>query len=542
MDTLWRITLLTIVVLACQISQIFGQNYRGESEDFDDFDLSSKDSTQKRFSKFVRIGRGLSSFIRIGRQVPFEKFDLYQLANSPYGIDDDNSDTGKSAFFEMPPETFEQPSKRLSSFVRIGRNYDDGDELDDNINKRGGAFIRMGKFPSSAFLRNRGGSVNGYTAQPYYRRTGRIGHSSFIRIGKRDTSDALRRMSENENVQDTNDITQQVKSTVGYNDIDSLLKDQERRYLKIGREVEEINSEEKPDDVNDGKRYLKIGRDVVNKTNEIEADGQSVHDPENEGTDRVFDKRLSNFVRIGKGSSDRLDKPPEKRFSKFVRIGKNYNTVPNKRRMSSFVRIGRQNNQLDNFPKRRISSFVRIGKKSSDKDDSDDQQETNLYAENWSPTEDDYDTTNKRISSFVRIGKSQEQLDDDINKRYSSFVRIGKSGNSLENELAKRYSSFVRIGRNYPNLKNEFDKRLSSFIRVGKNNAGTNSEDFNKRISSFVRIGKNSPSLIGRADKRYSSFVRIGKGADDFDPTTHKRLSSFIRVGKRATDTSANTD
>ena len=327
MDTSWKNILITILILACNTAYISGQNYDGDSEDYADFDTpglnSYSDNVQKRFSKFVRIGRGLSSFIRIGRQVPFDELDVYQLANSPNAIDNDNSDTGKSAFFEMQPETFENPAKRLSSFVRIGRNYGDEDMLADNREKRGGAFIRMGKFPSSAFLRNRGGNVNGYTAQPYYRRTGRIGHSSFIRIGKRDTSDALRRMSENENIND--DITKHLQNTVGENDIDSILNDQERRYLKIGRD-NEVESNENDDDEGEGKRYLKIGREVINKT---ETDDQALSEFSTEENKEDVVKRLSNFVRIGRGSStsDWPSDPQEKRFSKFVRIGKYYFNV-----------------------------------------------------------------------------------------------------------------------------------------------------------------------------------------------------------------------
>ncbi|XP_045175679.2 uncharacterized protein LOC123536528 [Mercenaria mercenaria] len=538
MDKQWKHLLLSILLVTSNICQIVGQNY-DESTDFDEFELPGAegytDNLQKRLSKFVRIGRGLSSFIRIGRQVPFEELDFYQSADIPHAIDNENGDTDNSAFFELEPENINKPSKRLSSFVRIGRNYNGGNVLPENdVNKRAAAFIRMGKFPTSAFLRNRPGRVDGYNSQPYYRRTGRIGHSSFIRIGKRDTSDALRRMSENENQYENGDLIQQLKNAQSDDEIESILKTDNSRYLKIGRDVED-ESIEKGINETDNKRYLKIGRDVEDESSEKDTEISSLAAAQDDKTVESLDKRLSNFVRIGKGGPSPIEYPynwpdtqQQKRLSNFVRIGRNSDNLD--KRISSFVRIGRGRNLADDIAKRRVSSFVRIGKKSKTIDPNTEQRTRPLVGTLKST---DFNNGNKakRISSFVRIGKNPEQLDNEMNKRYSSFVRIGKSGNSLENDLAKRYSSFVRIGRNYPQSENEYNKRLSSFIRVGKNNPGTDNE-YNKRYSSFVRIGKDSPSIIDNAAKRYSSFVRIGKNSDDFDPSYDKRLSSFIRVGK----------
>ena len=138
--------------------------------DIDDIDDTG---IEKRRSRFMRIGRGLSSFIRIGKSGIYAPVDgLYD--DDEYENDDQgqiNGAVGKG-----------YANKRLSSFVRIGRGMGYPREAE----KRG-AFIRVGKFPSSGYYHSRySGNVS-----PYYRRTGRIGHSSFIRIGKRDTSSTL---------------------------------------------------------------------------------------------------------------------------------------------------------------------------------------------------------------------------------------------------------------------------------------------------------------------------------------------------------------
>ena len=225
---------------------------------------------EKRLSKFVRIGRGLSSFIRIGRDQPeLYGYDEEDMGGEPFMGGEPYDDDDGSAF-ESPE--FQSPDKRLSSFVRIGRGNGLSEPLQDGFEKRGGAFIRLGKFPSSALLRHRGGMIHSIARQPYYRRSGRFGKSSFIRIGKRDTTDALNRM-ENEHP-------------------DGPLNP-----------------------LDDYRRYLRIGKDL---------------DAEGDDKESLYNtKRLSSFVRIGRRPAEGFyrdltdsDELKDKRFSKFVRIGK----------------------------------------------------------------------------------------------------------------------------------------------------------------------------------------------------------------------------
>lgn len=184
-------------------------------------------------------------------------------------------------------------------------------------------------------------------------------------------------------------------------------------------------------------------------------------------------KRLSNFVRIGRPSSQ------------FVRIGKG----------SHFVRIGRPGN------------FVRIGRSSLE-----DENTSDPYPE----TDDEMDAE-KRASRFVRIGKASRFVrigrgDNDDDKRMSSFVRIGKAdGSSLDEDVEesvedpeKRASShFVRIGR-IPS---------SAFVRIGKIPA-----------SAFVRIGRKPGQTMSGEEGDFSNFDRISRMGQ----------SSFVRIGKRA--------
>ncbi|KAL4225126.1 hypothetical protein ACF0H5_015819 [Mactra antiquata] len=441
--------------------------------DFPDTDPATNSEIQKRFSKFVRIGRGLSSFMRIGRNFLSEPSAFYQLKDVP---DDKYTDSNEGAFYDFEPTDFETGDKSLSPYVRFDNEDGNEDENTGAVVKRGGAFIRMGKFPTSAFLGGRSGKVTQLSPAKYYRRTGRIGHSSFIRIGKRDTTDAVRRMNANENEDDNNGL---------------------ERYHKYR-------------DENGTKRWLTFGRDIDDDKNVLE-DLPDVSHTENdmEGNAAPANKRFSSFVRIGRNfkqgeleSSD-TNNGPAKRYSSFVRIGRD----ADKRRFSSFVRIGKSlfapQPQYSSDIDKRLSSFVRIGK-------------------SYNPYQNDMD---KRFSSFVRIGRNYEPEDSDIDKRYSSFVRIGKSSDDdLVDDVSKRFSKFVRIGKNVDN--EDLQKRLSAFVRVGKGLNDDNDEGLmDKRYSSFVRIGKSIPDQY----KRYSSFVRIGKSMDD---QPDKRLSAFMRVGK----------
>lgn len=504
----WKRQLLSTLLVTSHFCHILSQSYNDEAESFEAFDIPDSDTypedIQKRLSKFVRIGRGLSSFIRIGRQSPYDDPYFYQSANLPEATDDITGDSRNSAFLELDSNNFDNPEKRMSSFVRIGKNYNArNDWRNFNTVKRGGAFIRMGKFPSTAFLRNRPGRVDGLAPEPYYRRTGRIGHSSFIRIGKRDTTDALKQRLE-QNAKHVSYEKNTSSKDRKANDSENI-GTENRRYLKIGRDLFEHAGSD-----NEENKEIKTDEEHM----------QQVKSQEN------VDKRLSHFVRIGRGdtSSDEYSEknaPEQKRLSNFVRIGKSDNIAS--KRISSFVRIGkRQNEEAEIAKRRRMSSFVRIGKSSIPLDENTARSigivEDTLASSG--PADRD-----KRLSSFVRIGKNSKQSDD-ASKRFSSFVRIGKSGDDLVTDLNKRISSFVRIGRANPY---DVNKRLSSFIRVGKNNPYIKDH---KRFSSFVRIGKNYPTLADRPEKRVSSFVRIGKSIGDLEGDYDKRLSSFVRVGK----------
>lgn len=457
-------------------------------------DLIRDDDLQKRFSKFVRIGRGLSSFVRIGRDNPSHEIDFYQPGVLPgeYVNDPEISD-----FTGFQPNGFETPFKRYSSFVRIGRDYGNEDDAQDVMQKRGGAFIRMGKFPTSAFIRNPE-DFQGYTQPSYYRRTGRIGHSSFIRIGKRDTTNALK-LSEQTDSDVKNRHTVQSdaeNSTIDKADLQELIK-----YLYEQREDDFSNKES-----TDSSEDLRKDTDKKRLSNFVRI-GKSPETSLNNAFETTDEKRLSNFVRIGK-RNENIDK----RLSNFVRIGKrSEQPLDENKRFSSFVRIGKS--LFPSTPDKRFSSFVRIGKSS----------------EHFDPLMD------KRFSSFVRIGKSADPFDEE-QKRYSSFVRIGKSSDS---EPEKRMSSFVRIGRDYLRLKDEIKKRLSSFIRVGKPYQNENNPD--KRFSSFVRIGKSSEGhdIVSNIRPRFLDSEEDGledKNNIDFkdqsDDLNKRALSRFVRFGR----------
>ncbi|XP_052801149.1 FMRFamide-related neuropeptides-like [Mya arenaria] len=370
----------------------------------------------KRLSKFVRIGRGLSSFIRIGRNKPSE--NIYQ------GLDDGDDDFGDSddvtdysAFSDVIPDDYRQQDKRMSSFVRIGKNFEsDEPDIYEEPEKRAGAFIRMGKFPSSAFLHRNGGRINSISRQPYYRRTGRIGHSSFIRIGKRDTTEALRK-AEFEN----------------QNEISNVGDDQGKPSYYDGQQI--VN------DGNEQRRYIRLGKDLDGDEHGNRYDYIPMGD--------LPDKRMSSFVRIGREPGQMYENT-------------DLNPFGMSKRPNSFVRIGKALEQLRNTIKKRMSSFVRIGRNPLD-----------LMLDQDGSNNIGADST-KRSSAFVRIGKQGDALEAD--KRMSSFVRIGKDTRSLDyNNEQKRYgyeppfkrmSSFVRIGKNVDGFQQV--KRPSAFVRIGK--------------------------------------------------------------------------
>lgn len=396
----WKRQLISTLVVATYFSQITAQTYNDEPTNFEEFEYPDEDTypndVQKRLSKFVRIGRGLSSFIRIGRQSPYNELDFYQSSDIPDAIENEIGDSRNSAFFELEPEHIDVAEKRPSSFVRIGKKYNVRNDFNDEIPvKRGGAFIRMGKFPSSAFLRTRPGRVDGIAPQSYYRRTGRIGHSSFIRIGKRDTSDALRLMLEQKAESNANHSNLNVKD--GNANVSENTDTENRRYLKIGRDTEAKLQYDKENTDSENRRYLKIGRDAE----DIGLNGQENTDLENR-----------RYLKIGRDAED---------------IGQNdqENTdLENKR----YLKIGRDTETGIQYDTEQLQKIADSG---------------NLYVSNDAEQMDQENgqgTVDKRLSNFVRIGRGdahpadylhsqmdlQEVSKEAQEKRLSNFVRIGK--------------------------------------------------------------------------------------------------------------------
>ncbi|KAK3608493.1 hypothetical protein CHS0354_010342 [Potamilus streckersoni] len=372
----------------------------GEPDYFSPEQLDSINSDpQKRLaSSFVRIGRGLSSFVRIGKSSPSvsdgeystedfssEKRPLSTFVsigkNSPYYTPDDMTDEPlddelssqelnelqkrPSSFVRIGRGSNRLGANKYSSFVRIGRDLDDMDKRyssfvrigrdmekteDRTPQRRGSAFVRVGKFPSMDFLQSRESLLRTLMEQPYFRRTGRIGHSSFIRIGKRDTSHAIKLQLEKDDLERLN------------------------RFLRIGKEVEDAlygNVEADPnveteknirDIVSNGKTSKRYSSFVRIGKSPQDDDGY-VRNMDDKEISLDTSKRYSSFVRIGKKSEDMTE--PEKRYSSFVRIGKkSENTTEPEKRYSSFVRIGKKDtaSYIPTDTTKRYSSFVRIGK------------------------------------------------------------------------------------------------------------------------------------------------------------------------------------
>ncbi|KAK3102199.1 hypothetical protein FSP39_009554 [Pinctada imbricata] len=171
-------------------------------------------SDNKRVSSFVRIGKGnteyedptkrLSSFVRIGKNMANEgvymddnakRFSSFvRIGKNTHDIDDQTYPEKRriSSFVRIG----RGPVKRLSSFMRIGRGLTNesaqtdekstGDDMssDSEVSKRG--FIRIGKIPSSAFMRIGRKALLAQLMKDRYLRPSRLGQSSFVRIGKRD--------------------------------------------------------------------------------------------------------------------------------------------------------------------------------------------------------------------------------------------------------------------------------------------------------------------------------------------------------------------
>ncbi|XP_071104807.1 FMRFamide-related peptides type HF-1-like [Haliotis cracherodii] len=145
----------------------------------------------KRMSKFVRIGKGHgSSFVRIGRPHSFVRIGKSTGLESEYeepakrgGSNFLRIGKGMNRFLRIGKSV--DSDKRASRFLRIGKSMEDEDE---EMDKRGHAFVRIGKIPSSAFVRiGREPLLDRIMKKPSssFLRIGRMGQSSFVRIGKK---------------------------------------------------------------------------------------------------------------------------------------------------------------------------------------------------------------------------------------------------------------------------------------------------------------------------------------------------------------------
>lgn len=335
----WNLTGISILVL------VFFTSARSEeiSDTFllTDSNEGDSDSLEKRMSKFMRVGKGLSSFIRIGKNIS----PSYLLSDEQKHILGPLSEMELFPGDKMDPENDGLDSS-LDSFMPLDEGVDnDGLHTD----KRGSAFIRIGKIPTTSFARAGHQRYIASLKKRPFMRIGRLGHSSFIRIGKRDTSDALAKMQrENE----------------GYFLLDGDDK-RASRFMRIGKGYTDENKNKR------ASRFMRIGKNY----------------------DSELDKKASRFMRIGK--SDGNDELKDKKASRFMRIGKSQNEV---KRPSRFMRIGKSPNE------KRASRFMRIGKGA----DYDKLIDTSLEHETSGDRTDQVNGEGKRASRFMRIGKSDE--------------------------------------------------------------------------------------------------------------------------------------
>lgn len=146
--------------------------------------VNSKEENDKRASGFFRIGKSCSGY---SNKAGDNLTDGKSLTNT------ENEDTSESF-----NQNSDEPVKR-GQFFRIGKSSSNKitkrssgvnslpEEQNLKLNKR--AFFRIGKVPTSAFMRiGRQHLLQSLVSDPLYR-NGRIQQSSFIRIGKRSMGD-----------------------------------------------------------------------------------------------------------------------------------------------------------------------------------------------------------------------------------------------------------------------------------------------------------------------------------------------------------------
>lgn len=286
------------------------------------FPENNIDKRQK--SAFVRIGRQKSSFVRIGKKNSYDDV----LEKRPSSWRSKNFLKRPSSFVRIGRST-DDTEKRASSFVRIGKSLES--MYDRAI--RPSSFVRIGKSPSS-FVRI--GKKSFDVAQPddESKRA-----SSFVRIGKSSAGETEKRASSFVRIGKSSDMAEEEdKRASSFVRIGK--KDNDKRasnFVRIGKSMEPTAEEADKR----ASSFVRIGKSS-NEPHDMYVDL-----PENENSM----KRASSFVRIGKNVNSLPDEDKRAR-SGFVRIGK---------AVRDSLRTGLDSNE-EAYDKR-ASNFVRIGKR-----------------------------------------------------------------------------------------------------------------------------------------------------------------------------------
>lgn len=187
-----------------RIGKAFPLDGEKRASGFFRIDRNSPEEMRKKASKFFRIGKSVNSkeendkrasgFFRIGKKCSGDSDKAGDnLTEDKSQSNPENEDTSESF-----NQNSDEPVRRASQFFRIGKSssnkvtkrssgVNSSPEQNLNLNKR--AFFRIGKVPTSAFMRiGRQHLLQSLVSDPLYR-NGRIQQSSFIRIGKRSMSD-----------------------------------------------------------------------------------------------------------------------------------------------------------------------------------------------------------------------------------------------------------------------------------------------------------------------------------------------------------------
>ncbi|KAJ8299181.1 hypothetical protein KUTeg_023241 [Tegillarca granosa] len=456
-----------LVVTLFYIKYVYSEDTDSDSTHLD---IANTDTSN---NKLIRNTRGLSSFVRIGKDGKdnVDSASANKRMSSFMRIGKSLDDKRMSSFMRIGKslDSESEPDKRMSSFMRIGKSF----ENDIEPEKRLSSFMRIGKSLEEPDKRM----------------------SSFMRIGKSLDSEPDKRMSS---------------------------------FMRIGKSVDEL--EKRPS------AFMRIGKsgDSLDEYDEQKRMSSFMRIGKSFPRDGV-DKRLSSFMRIGKNIPVVLEdlSIPQKKMSSFMRIGKSLDDGQEKR-MSSFMRIGKngdEQNTIDGFipedkssdlsealdedeldslanPNKRISSFVRIGR-SVVKPKIAYQDPSSLVrigrSIDLSPEKRNFIRIGKIPSSaFMRIGR--RPLFDSLMKR--PYVRVGRLG----------HSSFIRIG-----------KRDTKEAELAKKSMNKNKLLKMKRMSSFMRIGKALDHLHSvLQEERMNELYE----KDDNNNDLHQRYPWFIKNDK----------